>query len=605
MGIPTFFLSILRNKYYKNIHSGVENGNLNCDYFFMDYNGIVYSAYETIKKNIEGKNLSKNKIEELIIDEVIRYTKYLITEVVKPRRGTYIALDGPAPRAKMVQQRSRRYKGYIDKIYMQDAKKKYKIASDEVEWDRSANISPGTEFMEVLSNRLIEIMKVKGFSIHNPKMKVFLSNSNVPGEGEHKFLPVIRDMRKKEGTKNLKIYMYGKDADLFVLAISTHKNNINVIREVDLQTSEMKLLYESYELLQINVDNLRNAFNHDLTRNFKNHSFDKIRILNDYMFLTFLVGNDFVVSMPFLKIKKDGLQILIAIYHEIKNNHNGYLVNYNPDEEASPIINLNFFKELIFEMSKKEDHLMKRQQNEINKHMKGYKDSRRMDEESRLTPYQILQNRYTHLEVCNQDHPLYSKYFKEFQKIDYSKNYELWKEEYYNFYYNINKKNEEEYLKVRIDIVKNYLESIMFNLNYYFQGCPAWKWHYKYRTSPLLSDIYYVLENSIINMNDIKFEKNEPYTPFQQLMLIFPPQMDHLLPSVLRPIMKDDKLLCTQFYPIDFNLDVTVGMKTMYSEAILPEIDEELLIGTVKKYEEKLNEKEKKRNIVKEQIVGF
>ena len=62
--------------------------------------------------------------------------------------------------------------------------------------------------------------------------------------------------------------------------------------------------------------------------------------------------------------------------------------------------------------------------------------------------------------------------------------------------------------------------------------------------------------------------------------------MEHLLPSVLRPIMKDDKLLCSQFYPTGFELDAVVGVKTQYSEAILPEIDTELLIPVIKKYEE-------------------
>ena len=63
MGVPSFFASILRNKYYKNIHSGVDNGKLKCDYFFLDYNGIVYAAYERIKKLIEGNNFSKDKID--------------------------------------------------------------------------------------------------------------------------------------------------------------------------------------------------------------------------------------------------------------------------------------------------------------------------------------------------------------------------------------------------------------------------------------------------------------------------------------------------------------------------------------------------------------
>ena len=140
MGVPTFFLTILRNKFYKNVHSGVNNGKVDCDYFFLDYNGIVYAAYAKVKKDIECKNLSKDKIEEIIIDEVIRYTKYLICDVVKPKKMTYIALDGPAPRAKMIQQRSRRYKTYHQKIFLQNQKKKLKIDSDINEWDTSANI---------------------------------------------------------------------------------------------------------------------------------------------------------------------------------------------------------------------------------------------------------------------------------------------------------------------------------------------------------------------------------------------------------------------------------------------------------------------------------
>jgi 5'-3' exonuclease len=599
MGVPTFFLSILRNKYYKNIHSGVQNGKLNCEYFFLDYNGIVYAAYERIKKTIEGNNFSKEKIEELIINEVIRYTRYLICEVVRPSKLTYIALDGPAPRAKMVQQRSRRYKTYYDKIYMQNEKKKYKLNSDEIEWDRSANISPGTDFMEKLSNKLLEIMKSKGFSVHNPKMQVLLSNSNVPGEGEHKFLPLIRSMRKKESTKNSKIYLYGKDADLIVLAISTHKSNIHVIREVDLQTSEMKKLYESYEFVDVNIDNLRNAFYNDLTRSFENHQFDKIRIINDYIFLTFLVGNDFVISLPYLKIKKDGLESLIAVYRSIKMNYNDYLINYHPDKEDSPTLNIPFFKELISEMSKKEDFLMKMQQKEIERLMNGAKDNNRIERESKMSPYEIFRSRYEHLQVCSTDHPLFKKYHEEFKKVDYNKKYEIWKEEYYKYYLNIDKSNEDEYFNMRINLVKNYLESVMFNLKYYFQGCPSWQWHYKFRVSPLLTDIHYVLENNIIDMNNIEFTEGSPYTPFQQLMLILPPQMDFLIPSVLRPIMTDDKLLCTQFYPIDFRIDVTVGQKTIYSEAILPEIDEELLIETVKKYEKKLTAKEIERNTIR------
>jgi len=609
MGIPTFFLSIIKNKFYKNVHSGINKGQTTCDYFFMDYNGIVYGAYENVKSQFSGGNMTKDKMESIIIEEVIRYTKYLICEVVCPQKVTYIALDGPAPRAKMVQQRSRRYKGYYEKMLLADEKKKPKYNLDgdndnKLEWDRSANISPGTMFMEKLSNAIIGVMKTKGFSKHQSKMEVYLSNSNVPGEGEHKFLDIIRGMRKKKSTENLKVYLYGKDADLFVLAISTHKTNVHVIREMQLEQSvDLRKMYDGKEFIVINIDNLSSVFNNDLTRTFKGHSFDKVRILNDYLFLTFLVGNDFVISLPFMKIRNDGLKILMAIYHDIKLNHSGYLVNYDVDASTDsslsvPTINIPFFIELISEIAKKEDHLMKEQQIEINKHMNGYVASFRAKNEAESTPFQIFTSRFSHLEVCNPDHPLYKDYFADFQKIDYSKGYEEWKEAYYNFYLGISRADPTEYLKKRMDIVRNYLESIMFNLKYYFKGCPAWQWHYKYRIAPLISDVKYALETGVVNPNELVFEQGAPYTPFQQLMLILPPQMDFLVPKVLQPIMTDDKFLCTQFYPREFKLDVTTGIKTIYSEAILPEIDEDVLISVVKAQEDKLTEEEKRRNTI-------
>ena len=178
MGVPTLFKKIIRNKYYKNIHKGIKEGKTECDYLFMDYNGIVYNAYEANKKNIEGKKYDKDKIEELILEEVIRITQHIICNVLKPKKMTYIALDGPAPRAKMVQQRSRRFKAILDKQFFSNLKKKFKMNEAKESWDRSANIAPGTKFMEKLSNRIIKAMKEKTFQRHNDVMKIIFNNGN-------------------------------------------------------------------------------------------------------------------------------------------------------------------------------------------------------------------------------------------------------------------------------------------------------------------------------------------------------------------------------------------------------------------------------------------
>ena len=76
----------------------------------------------------------------------------------------YIAIDGPAPRAKMEQQRHRRLKS----------------AKEKKIWDTNA-ITPGTPFMNTLNLFLKE--KCKSLTI-----KYIISDSNEPGEGEHKIM---------------------------------------------------------------------------------------------------------------------------------------------------------------------------------------------------------------------------------------------------------------------------------------------------------------------------------------------------------------------------------------------------------------------------------
>ena len=50
------------------------------------------------------------------------------------------------------------------------------------------------------------------------------------------------------------------------------------------------------------IVNLRKGFYSDLTKSMPSGTvFDGEKVLNDYIFLTFLVGNDFVLSMHFLK----------------------------------------------------------------------------------------------------------------------------------------------------------------------------------------------------------------------------------------------------------------------------------------------------------------
>lgn len=79
----------------------------------------------------------------------------------------YIAIDGPAPKAKVMQQRVRRLKSVLEgKV-----------------WDTNA-ITPGTTFMNKLNDEL--------HKVYDSHKNVVLSDSCEPGEGEHKILQYLK-----------------------------------------------------------------------------------------------------------------------------------------------------------------------------------------------------------------------------------------------------------------------------------------------------------------------------------------------------------------------------------------------------------------------------
>jgi 5'-3' exoribonuclease 2 len=173
------------------------------DNLYLDMNGIVHPC-----SHPDDRPPPANEEEMMLA--VFEYTERVVN-MVRPRKLLMIAVDGVAPRAKMNQQRSRRFRS------AQDAAEKDAEAAEfharmvangersadgegddskpKKTWD-SNSITPGTPFMDLLAASLRYWVSYKLTT--DPaweRLKVIISDATVPGEGEHKVMNFVRSQR--------------------------------------------------------------------------------------------------------------------------------------------------------------------------------------------------------------------------------------------------------------------------------------------------------------------------------------------------------------------------------------------------------------------------
>ena len=188
------------------------------------------------------------------------------------------------------------------------------------EWNPSNNIRPGTEFTFKLKYYLLREMEKKTF--HCPE--VILSDSSFPGEGEHKILPLLRKLVKKDVNSN--IVIMSPDNDLISLGILTGKKNIFILRYIDYTIAEIlkKKYYHKDSLIFIDLTKLLDEFMKEYTDNSKK---DEMNVILDYNFILSMIGNDFIPVLPYMKIKNGGLDKLLRLYHQIFEKQKKYLID--------------------------------------------------------------------------------------------------------------------------------------------------------------------------------------------------------------------------------------------------------------------------------------
>ena len=299
---------------------------------------------------------------------------------VRPRKLLFMAIDGVAPRAKMNQQRARRFRAAQEAQEKEEEEERLREEwaregrdvppkSEKTPFDSNV-ITPGTPFMDRLALFLRTFIHYKLSTDPGWKgISVVLSDGSVPGEGEHKIMEYIRSQRVQPGyDPNTRHAIHGLDADLIMLSLATHEPHFSILREYvgpakgrgqkpdDLATQIEKEIMRTAEaeaegksgagtvIAGIQTGGAKDAaptpfqFLHIsvlreyLCKEFADGcdyssvgGFQLERVIDDFIFLCFFVGNDFLPHLPSLEIRLGAIDTLCDLYKSIFPQLGGFI----------------------------------------------------------------------------------------------------------------------------------------------------------------------------------------------------------------------------------------------------------------------------------------
>ncbi|KAH0938553.1 hypothetical protein HID58_006014 [Brassica napus] len=627
---------------------------LEYDNLYLDMNGIIHPCFHPEDRP------SPTTFEE-VFQCMFDYIDRLFV-MVRPRKLLYMAIDGVAPRAKMNQQRSRRFRSAKD---ASDAAAEEEKLREEFEREGrklppkidsqvfdSNVITPGTEFMGVLSIALQYYVHLRlNHDVGWKNVKVILSDANVPGEGEHKIMSYIRLQRNIPGfDPNTRHCLYGLDADLIMLGLATHEVHFSILREVVFTPGQQDKCFlcgqmghmaadcegkakkragefdekgdgfvkKPYQFLHIWI--LREYLEFEMRIPNPPFEIDLERIVDDFIFICFFVGNDFLPHMPTLEIREPNLerveQFIQAIgsfedkiFQKRTRLHQRQAERIKGDkarkrrmDDAAPtvqpesLVPVERFSGSRLASAPVPSPFQPSDGVGSAPHQKARRLSSGssigaaiVDVENSLEPdeNENKEELKTKLkELIREKSDAFNSDTHEEDKVKLGE--PGWRERYYEEKFSVTTIEEME--RIRKDVVLKYTEGLCWVMHYYMEGVCSWQWFYPYHYAPFASDL------KDLGELDIKFELGTPFKPFNQLLGVFPAASSHALPERYRTLMTDPNSPIIDFYPTDFEVDMNGKRYSWQGIAKLPFIDERRLLEAVSEVEFTLTDEEKRRN---------
>uniref|UniRef100_A0A8C5NGQ1 5'-3' exoribonuclease 1 n=1 Tax=Gouania willdenowi TaxID=441366 RepID=A0A8C5NGQ1_GOUWI len=585
MGVPKFYRWI--SERYPCLSEVVKEHQIpEFDNLYLDMNGIIHQCSHPNDEDVHFR-IS----EEKIFADIFHYLEVLF-RIIKPRKVFFMAVDGVAPRAKMNQQRGRRFRS------AKEAEEKIKKALDkgevlptEARFDSNC-ITPGTDFMA----RLQEQLK---YFVHNKlstdklwqNVNIYLSGHETPGEGEHKIMEFIRsENAKPDHDPNTRHCLYGLDADLVMLGLTSHEPNFSLLREevrFGGKKSQKRITAPeetTFHLLHLSL--MREYIDYEFSplKDKLGSNYDLERIIDDWILMGFLVGNDFIPHLPHLHINHDALPLLYKTYISVLPSVGGYLnenghlnlANFEKYLEKLSEFDREHFSEVFVDLKWFESKVGNKYLNEAAGRAAEKEAARKGLRKKEVEMLSLLNGdkKEAMADDEEEDDDLFETEFRQYKRTYYM-------------------------TKMGVDVVsdeflsnqaKCYVEGIQWILHYYYHGVQSWSWYYPYHYAPFLSDV-----RNIAGLT-LTFDLGKPFMPFQQLLGVLPAASMDLLPEAYRHLMTSEMSPIIEYYPLDFKTDLNGKQQEWEAVVLIPFIDEKRLLAAMEPNNHKLTKEERDRN---------
>ncbi|GLI61583.1 hypothetical protein VaNZ11_003999 [Volvox africanus] len=578
MGIPKFYRWLSERYPLLNQKLTVTEGPPEIDNMYLDMNGIIHNCTHANRKDIG------NVTEEDMMLKVFDYLEKLV-QIVRPQKLLFMAIDGVAPRAKMNQQRSRRFKSAIERLKNEEEQRRKGEAVPADPFDSNC-ITPGTEFMARLGKHLRFFIRRK--MSEDPlwqKPTVVFSGHEVPGEGEHKIMEYIRwEKRQPNYQPNQRHCMYGLDADLIMLSLVSHEPHFCLLREVVSYTGKNRgqparevlenPCAENFILFQIGL--LREYFELEFGNIRLPFKLDLERVVDDYVLLCMLVGNDFLPALPTLDIAEGALNTLMELYKELLPTLGGYLTFAGDLDRRRLEAFLDRIGQLelqtLEERAKDAEYFESKRAKQAAR--AGGQHTQLDEIDAGMQSLVVSQpNGALEPEAAAGPGPgaqgptMMSREARRMMMAGLGEQgLQMWKDRYYD------EKLQAYESEDRRLVVEHYVAGLHWVLEYYYRGVASWDWYYPYHYAPMASDLV------TLDAVQVSFAQGSPFRPFEQLLAVLPAASSKLLPSPFRALMTDPASPIIDFYPASFQVDMEGKRADWEGVVLVPFVDEVRLL---------------------------